>query len=413
MLDIYKNNVLSYFILASAKKKGEINLKSGDSVLYGGAPLPYLTGLLPVAVNEELTIKWLPDTNTNSDLSFSERIKKGFSMAKKTGIDYLFGIGSVNNFVTNRFLASTNGGGKSSGESKSHASLRIAYRYLKAKYVSKRDKRPIEPYDIFTLKGFVSVGTDAHCYKAALTKHWNCGPAEIAASTESSCVGTEDYRRNGMVFFPDTCFYEFLSESEYLKSLEDESYIPHTCLMNEVSQNTNYELVISVLKGGAFARYRTNDMYCCVIGPQKEKLPRFSYVDRACSVIDIAGFTRITEKSIGEAISLSKLPISDWLAKKEYTHDNTPFLHLYAEIDPSFQLSHAVVIDLFVEQLTTYFKYFDSDYSDLKKLLNMDPLKFTVIPFGSISEYEQKSGNKVRRINPDVVDINRITKNSR
>ena len=35
------------------------------------------------------------------------------------------------------------------------------------------------------------------------------------------------------------------------------------------------------------------------------------------------------------------------IAKKEYTQDNVPFLHIYAEIDPSFQLSNAVVIDLF------------------------------------------------------------------
>ena len=411
MIDVYKHNAIACLLLSCAKEKGDMTIKAGDSVLYGGAPLPYLTGLLPVAISEECSFTWLPDCDSSSEKSFSERIKEGFKMANSTGIDYIFGIGSVNNFITNRLLKSANAGKSSGSGTKMNASLTMIFRYIKAKYVSKRDKRPIEPYDLFKLKGFVSVGTDARCYKESLAKHWGCEPIEIMAGTESSCVGTEDYLHNGMVFFPDTCFYEFLSESEYIKSLEDENYTPHTCLIDEVIQNTNYELVITVLKGGAFARYRTNDMYSCVSGPKKGALPRFSYLDRGRSVIDIAGFTRITEKSIKEAIAISRLPIVDWIAKKEYTDDNVPFLHIYAEIDPTFQLSHAVVIDLFSEQLTAYFKYFDSDYSDLKHLLKMDPMTFTVLPYGSIAECEQEMGIKIRRINPDVVVVNSIMNN--
>ena len=48
------------------------------------------------------------------------------------------------------------------------------------------------------------------------------------------------------------------------KNLDNPSYQPRTYLMNELSANENYELVITVLKGGAFVRYRPGDVYRCI-----------------------------------------------------------------------------------------------------------------------------------------------------
>ena len=47
MLDTYRHNLSALTILISAKEKGQINVEKGDRVLYGGAPLPYMTGLIP------------------------------------------------------------------------------------------------------------------------------------------------------------------------------------------------------------------------------------------------------------------------------------------------------------------------------------------------------------------------------
>ena len=52
-----------------------------------------------------------------------------------------------------------------------------------------------------------------------------------------------------------------------------------------------------------------------------------------------------------------------------------------------------------------YFKHFDSDYGDLKKLLNMEPLKITILKYGTIASYERLRGQKVPRINPDMMDV--------
>ncbi|NCB50911.1 MAG: auxin-responsive protein [Clostridia bacterium] len=402
MLESYKHNALAVTMLASSRAAGNFNIKNGDRMLYGGAPLPYATGILPLLLNENVDFTWLPDDNASSGLSFGQRIKVGFSMAMRGGIDFFFAIGSVANYITENFGNNT--------ESRGHSGLVspvIALRYLKAKYMCRRDGRKIMPKDIFHIKGLVCTGTDANCYKAALAKAWGVVPIEMAAGTENACIGTETWERNGMVLFPDTCFYEFISESEMLHNIQDNSYKPRTCLMDEVRTGESYELVISVLHGGAFMRYRIGDMYRCV-STESGGLPRFTFIDRVPTIIDIAGFTRITEASIEEVISISKLGIGEWLAKKEFDGNGVPFLHMYIEFPPETQGSDVTKKMIITEHLSVYFKYLDSDYNDLKKLLGMEPLIITILKYGTIASYRECTGRIIPRINPEMLDINEI-----
>lgn len=404
MLDVYRRNVIAITMLASGRREGDFSVRAGDRVLYGGAPLPYATGLLPTLLNEDLAFEWLPDGNSGSGLSFSERIKTGFSMAMNGGIDFFFAIGSVANYITENFSKVMVGGGSGRRRQVSPA---IALRYLKAKYTNRKTGRPILPKDLFSIKGFVCAGTDAICYKDALERAWGVEPIEIAAGTESTCLASGSCGVRGMVFFPDACFYEFIPEEEMRRSLGEPDYQPRTCLMDEVRAGETYELVISVLHGGAFMRYRIGDTYHCV-SAERGGLPRFNYVDRIPSVIDIAGFTRITESSIDEVIAMSKLCIGDWLAKKEFDGRGIPFLHLYVEIRPEAMGSEVTQIKVLTEHLSVYFKCFDSDYNDLKKLLGIDPLHITVLKCGAISAYRHNTGRTLPRINPGMMDIQEL-----
>ena len=399
MLDTYRHNLLSTMMMASARKKGDFDLKRGDRILYGGAPLPYMTGLMPSLFDEDIKFTWLPDANTNSDLSFSQRIKKGFAMALSGGVDFFFGIGSVANYITENFGKSSGGHG-----GKTKVSPGNALRYLRAKYISRRDGRPIVPGDVFRLKAFFFAGTDAKCYKDRLTKAWGIAPVELAAGTESTCIGAETWEHKGMVFFPDACFYEFIPEAEMRRNLEDPAYQPRTCLMDEIQAGETYELVISVFHGGAFMRYRIGDLYHC-LSAGCGQLPRLTFVDRVPDVIDIAGFTRITASSMQEVIRLSRLDIGDWVVKKEFNGNDDPFLHLYLEIPPDAQAGEVATRAVLTEHLSLYFKYFDSDYGDLKKLLNMEPLEITILKYGTIAAYERRIGTRLPRINPGMLDI--------
>ena len=78
---------------------------------------------------------------------------------------------------------------------------------------------------------------------------------------------------------------------------------------------------------------------------------------------------------------------------------------MYVEILPDAQINDVVVKQVLQEHLTVYFKYFDSDYSDLKKLLNMEPLQITILKYGTIAGYQREIGHTLHRINPGMLDV--------
>jgi hypothetical protein len=92
MLDTYRNNVLACMILSTTETKGKFDVTVKDTFLYGLAPLPYATGLFPLALNDEINIEFLPSVKEAVQMSFSERNKKGFKLGLSKGIDFFFGL---------------------------------------------------------------------------------------------------------------------------------------------------------------------------------------------------------------------------------------------------------------------------------------------------------------------------------
>ncbi len=408
MLENFKNNIISCMILCTAAEKGKFSFSESDKVLYGFAPLPYITGLIPPALKDIIGFEFLPPTREAEKLSFSQRNKLGFQMGLAKGIDFFFSMGSVAYYISKSFSAS---GSEPSSEKRDFElkfSPGMLFRILRAKRRSRKEKRAILPKDIFKLKAFVCAGTDNACYKDELQELWGIRPMEIFAGTEPGIIGVESWNKNGMYFFPDTCFYEFIPEGEMNRSAEDKAYQPKTLLMDQVIPGEKYELVISVFKGGAFMRYRVGDLYQCVGLSSREdetKIPRFRFLDRVPDVIDIGGFTRITENSIQNVVELSGLPILDWFAAKEFTENNKPFFHMYVEVQPEALTSNAISSEILREHLKVYFKYVDSDYNDLKRLLGIEPLEISIVRCGTFAEYQRLVGRKPRRINPPVAEI--------
>ncbi len=423
MLDIFRNNVIACMMMASASGRAKFSLKSGDKMLYALAPLPYTTGLFPVAMDEDLYIEFLPPVREAVNMTFTERNKKGFKLGMNKGVDFFFGLGSVAYFVSLALSslksspeqpAQTTSGNKrqsdAAGQNIHQVSMgpTAVLRWIRAKIRAKKENREILPRDLFNLKGFMVAGTDNLSYRDDLERMWGVRPLELFAGTEPSCIGMETWSRSGIYLFPDTCFYEFIPEAEMLRSFADPSYKPRTCLMNEVQAGEKYELVVSVMKGGAFMRYRVGDVYRCVglTNPDDgTKIPRFNYIDRVPTIIDIAGFTRISENSIKNIIEVSGLPVAGWVAAKEYTPNKRPYLHLYIELKADAITSSAVSCEILRDHLTIYFKYVDNDYKDLKKILGIDPLEITILHCGSFEEYKKRFGKISRRINPDAMEL--------
>ena len=408
MLDTFKHNVISCLILSTSRQKGDFDISVTDHMLYALAPLPFVTGLLPLLLEDDIDIEFFPSVKDAVNMSFRERNKQGFKLGMKKGIEYFFGLGSVLYYVS-QSITSTGSSHKNLKERILGTSPKMLLRYLLAKNTCRKENRDLLPKDLFHLKGFMCAGTDNRCYKADLEQMWGITPMEIFAGTEPTCIGCETWNREGVYFFPDACFYEFIPEDELNKNMDNPSYQPRTVLWNEVVPGGVYEIVITVLKGGAFARYRVGDVFRCTgIGSVQENncIPRFQYIDRVPQIIDIAGFTRITEKSINQAIYLSRLPILSWTAKKEFTDNNRPYLHLYVELQRSNLVSSAISIRILQDQLGIYFRYLDQDYEDLKKILGIDPLKITLLKCGTFELYERKYGTHIRAMNPESCEIN-------
>ena len=408
MLDTYRNNILACLMLSTSDGRGRFHVKPTDKILYGLAPLPYATGLFPLALHEEISMPFLPPAKEAVKMSFSERNKKGFKMGLKRDIEFFFGVGSVAYYVSTSLSSLAGSSGKSGGSLLSSCSPRMLIRLVRAKYRCKQENRELRPSDLFKLKGFMVAGTDSRCYKDQLEELWGVRPMELFAGTEPSCIGTESWTRDGMYFFPDACFYEFIPEAEMEKAIDRPFHQPRTCLMDEVRPGDKYELVISVLKGGAFMRYRVGDVYRCV-GRENSadgtRIPRFEYIDRVPAMIDIANFTRISENSIQSVVDLSGLAIEDWTALKEYSADNRPYLHLYVEIKPDALANCAVTKDILRDQLSIYFRHMDHDYKDLKRLLGIEPLEITVLRCGTFSAYRRKAGKPLRKVNPSAFEV--------
>lgn len=405
MLDTYRKNVISCVILSSSTAKGVYDVEIGDKLLYGLAPLPYATGLFPLLLKEEIDMKFLPEPDEAQSMSFSERNKHGFKMAMRSDVEFFFGLGSVAYAVTQNIMqASSSGSGLSS---LLKYPLGRIFQIAKAKKVSKQENRQVMPKDLFNLKGFMVAGTDNNFYKDDLENMWGIRPMELFGGTEPTLIGTETWSRNGMYFYPNACFYEFIKEEDYLRMFDEPDYVPNTFLMNEVVEGEKYEIVVTVLKGGAFARYRVGDIYECVGLKSKTDdtfIPRFKFVDRVLNIIDIAGFTRISEYSIQKSIDHSKVKVVDWIARKEIKN-NRPFMKLYVEIDKDYMTNHPMSAGILKELLTTYFKYIDQDYKDLKKILGMEPLEVDVLPKDTFKKYKEAFKKPLRRMNASHHDL--------
>ncbi|MBP3925601.1 MAG: GH3 auxin-responsive promoter family protein, partial [Clostridium sp.] len=252
MLQTYKNNVLACMILSTSTEKGKFDIEVADTFLYALAPLPFTTGLIPLALTDEINVEFLPHVSDAVKMSFTERNKKGFKMGLKKGIDFFFGLGSVAYYVS-LSVGKLSEGSKGSLLKKAFSmSPSMLLRYMKAKRTCKKEHRDLMPKDLFKLKGFVCAGTDNRCYKDDLEELWGVRPIEVFSGTEPSCIGIETWTRDGLYFFPDACFYEFIPKAEMEHNMEDPDYQPGTVLMDEVVPGEVYEIALTVLKGGAF-----------------------------------------------------------------------------------------------------------------------------------------------------------------
>jgi hypothetical protein len=380
---------------ACCRQRGEIAYKRKDRFLYALAPPPYTTGALIHASPHEL-FEFLPPVKAAEDMSFEDRVKLGFKLALSEGLDLFFALSSVLVAIGERFSQRN----QKLDIKPLLGNPRALARLLKGLIKSKLARRPLMPKDVWKLKGLVSTGSDGSVFREKVKEMWGRYPLDVYGGTEGIIIATQTWDYQGMTFIPHLNFLEFIPEKESLKSRDDPFYQPKTLLLDEVKPGERYELAITNFHGGPLIRYKLGDMIE-ITARRNEKLnidiPQMAFHARVDDMIDIAGFTRLTEKVIWQAIENSGITYKEWTVRKEIK--TIPTLHLYLELGENGHVSEEQIAKLVHREL----KSLDAPYADLEAFLGLRPLEVTILPENAFQVYmarQQAAGADLAHLKP-------------
>ena len=407
------DNLMAAFILSCSRGRNQSSLTEGDRVLYNVAPSPYLSGILAHGASETFNLVPIIKPDSHDGMDFKEKISRGFELSLKDGLDILIAMTSVLVKMGNDFDRRT----KKTRFSKRVLQPGVMYRYLGALIKSKLEHRRIMPKDLWNLKSIIGWGIDTPIYREHIRKYWGHYPYEFHACTEAGIIGMQSWTRKDLTFVPDSNFYEFIPEAEWLKTRIDKSYQPKTVLLDQVEPGKLYELVITSYNRMPFIRYRLGHLVRITSLSDKEAkidLPQMVFEARADDLIDIAGFTRLSEKTVAQAIANSGIECEDWFVRKEQDNGRQ-MVNLYMEMNGGREATR--VAEILDEEL----RKVDRFYSDLGAMMDSHPLNVTLLHPGTFKKYYEKqkqAGAELHELKPprmnapgdivrEIVDLNK------
>ena len=393
-LDEIESLIFALIFFSTCKRRKEVTFQEHDKVLYGMAPPPYATGTMARAFPYEL-FDFLPPIDEAEKMSFEERMQRGFEMALSEGLDLCLTLSSVAVAIGDRFSQK----GKKTNLKALPKRPKALFRLAKGIIKSKLAGRPLLPRDIWSLKGLITYGIDGSIYREKIKEMWGRYPLDFHGCTEAVMIAMQTWDYQGMTFIPHLSFFEFIPEEESIKSWQDPAYQPSTLLLDEVKPG-NYELVITAFHGGPFIRYRLGHLIK-ITSLRNEQLnidiPQMVFLSRIDDQIDIAGFTRLSEKVIWQAIENTGLAYKDWTARKEVK--DKPALHLYIELKENGYAAPEQVADTVHEEL----KKLDNPYAELESFTGLRPLEVTLLPENAFQLYklrQQAAGVELAHLKP-------------
>ncbi len=384
-LSVFADSLMGSIGLAARSARQQNAIKPGARVVYNVPPRPYLAGIAAFELVERFGLRALIPPEIAEDMEFEERIHAEFRQALSSGVDILISMTSVLRRISQRFASGLSSGGNSGGSS---VGIRAAARYAAAKARAKISGRSMLPRDLWKPKAVIGWGLDTRHYTDQIASDWGSTPFEMYAATESGVMGLQYDPDAAIAINPETCFFEFMPESEIEALRNDPKYTPQTTLLPDVTPGNRYEIVITSFYGMPFVRYRTGHLVRSESG-QLGYGPDIVHVGRTDDRLDIGGFTRIDESTIWKAVSASGVGVVDWIVRRE-TESNDPTLHVYAELGPG---SDPEGVE---DKIHASLQKNDPLYADLVGMLGLSPLRVTVLNPGTFSAFYEE-----RRISGD------------
>jgi hypothetical protein len=376
-------------LLASCSSEGDFPLIEHLKSLPTIGARDYGSGVVGYLMQEALGCDFFPSTCDTHGMTFQERMKAGLEEALCRGLDALGGLPSVLVYVGEMF----NQGGISIDSHFLLSHPTACIRFVKGLIKSRLAGRPLLPKDLWSLKAIVGGGMDSAIFGKKVEELWGRTLLETYGGTEGGVYATQTWDHQSMTFVANLNFFEFIPEREWFKWQLDHSYRPKTILMDEVKAGEKYEMVITNFHGGIMTRYRLGDIVR-ITSLRNEKLgieiPQMVFHSRADDLIDIASLGRVTERVVGEALQNTDISYVDWVARKEII-DDKPVLHFYLELREGYIASEESLATAIFAQ----FKKLDRKYrcnfyrliGDMEVVLNLKPVKVTLLPQGAFSSY--------------------------
>jgi len=392
-------NFLATCVLASTNKKGQVNVAPGLRFLTVWPPAPYSSGSIAQVADQYLSCRVMPPLEIAKDMEFPERIKKGFQMALKDGVDIVAAISSVLAKMGEAFTEQTRG----MQFTRSMLHPKIMFCLLRAWLRAKMQKRAILPKDLWSPKAIICSGVDTSIYKDEIRYYWGREPFDFYVSTETLFVATQAWNKRAMTFFPNSVFLEFVPHGEQLKQQGNKNHQPSTVLLNEVEEGKLYEVIISQFYGLPLLRYHLNDIIKVVSLKDEEtgvSLPQIIIRGKVGETINLGSLASLDEKTIWQAIANTGIKYTDWSACKEYEQSQS-FLRLYIELKEEREA--AKVANMIDEQL----KIVDTDYKDIDAYLRLKPVRVTLLSPGTFQRYmeeKRKEGADLAHLKPTHVN---------
>ena len=376
--------LVSTLTLAGAQRKGDVIIEPGDRLLYVAAPPPYVTGTTMRAIQDAFPVRFIPPVEEAEKLSFQERVQKGFAESMGTGLDYFAGIASILMRIGDAFTQ----GSRQMKLSSAMLQPAVVSRLLAALVKSKLEGRGLLPKDIWHPKGIVASGMDVSLYREPIRKLWGHSPLEVYACTEFGGVAIQAWgaRKPGLTLFPNSGFWEFMSEEEYAIWKANPAYHPKTLLLNEL-QPGRYVLVATSLSGGAFMRYVVGDLIRVLALKDEElgiNLPQIVMESRADDTINLGSMMVLTERSIWEAIGHAGLTLVDWVGRKENDSDSSfPVIAIYAELDNADPIRLSTTLhEALIET--------NEEYASAYEIMRVNPVRVKRLTPGTLLAYTEE-----------------------
>jgi hypothetical protein len=365
------------FLLASADGDGRSRLNANDRVLYNLPPLPFLSGMLAEGLGERLNLRPVLDHKTVDTMEFHEKVALGFERALDGGVDAVTSMTSVLLKMGQAFENKCSKGGLK----KALRRPKTAARLLRGVIAAKLGKRSLLPRDLWPVKALICWGTDTAVHREALKRYWGVFPYEFLATSEGGIMATQAWNRRGMTFFPGINFLEFIRDDELARERRSPNFDPATHLMDELVPGHSYEIVITSTNGMPFVRYRTGELVEVIDAKDDETgvmLPQVLPAGRSDQIIDIEGFTRLDENTLGRAIQAMAGSGVEWTARKEH-EDATPVLRVYVEAPDDAEAFESKLHDSLLEH--------DPYFRDLQAMLEVKPMRVSALDAGSFRSF--------------------------